>query len=176
MTGALTGRVPLYRVGTIENAVERLADERVAGGIDPPLIFIGLLATGVIVNIFLRLWISTSPWNFLAGGIFMMLALWLNLEAVRALRRHNTPSEPSKPTSQLVQDGPYRLTRNPIYLSYAIFYGGLAFVFNSLPALVLLVPFIVAFDRTQVLREEEYLEGRFGEEYRRYKGRVRRWV
>lgn len=71
---------------------------------------------------------------------------------------------------------PYRFTRNPIYLSFAITYVGLAFVFNSLPALILLVPLIVGFDRTQILREERYLEGEFGEEYLRYKERVRRWI
>lgn len=153
-----------------------MANARVAGGIPPPLIFIGGLAAGVVINIFLQLWIWGSPWNFVAGGILLIIAVWLSIEAARALRRHNTPTEPWKPTSQLVQDGPYRFTRNPIYLSFVITYVGLAFVFNSLPALVLFVPLIVGFDRTQVQREERYLEGEFGEEYLRYKERVRRWI
>jgi protein-S-isoprenylcysteine O-methyltransferase Ste14 len=148
----------------------------VAGGIPPPLVFIAGLAAGVIINIFLLLWIWRSPWNFVVGGVFVIPAVWLSVEASRAFRRHNTPTEPWKPTSQLVEDGPYRFTRNPIYLSFAIAYVGLAFIFNSVPAIVLLVPLIIGFDRTQVQREERYLEGKFGEEYRRYKEKVRRWI
>ena len=153
-----------------------LTDNRVAGGFDPPLIFASGPAAGVVVNIFLQLWIWNSPWRFLVGGILLILGVWLNVDANLAFKRHNTPAQPWKRTSQLVLDGPYRFTRNPIYLSFAIFYVGLATVFNCIPALVLLIPLMVGFDRYQVIREERYLEGRFGEEYRRYKGKVRRWV
>lgn len=152
-----------------------LTNDKVAGG-TPPLVFVAWLAAGVVVNVFLRLGITSSPWNFAVGGILLVPAAWLSIYASYAFKRHDTPTEPWKRTSQLVQDGPYRFTRNPIYLSFAIAYVGLAFVFNSLPALVLLVPLIVVFDRTQVIREERYLEGIFGEEYVRYKERVRRWI
>jgi len=140
------------------------------------MVFIAGLVVGVIANTFFHLWIWGAPWDYMVGGILLILGVWLSISAGRAFRKHNTPTEPWKPTSQLVQDGPYKFSRNPIYLSFAVFYVGLAIIFNSIPALIILVPLIIAFDRTQVQREERYLDGRFGEDYRSYKKKVRRWI
>lgn len=165
----------VYHADLTMNGQRQLVDGRAVGGI-PALVFVVWLAAGLIINVVLRLGICSSPWNFIVGGILVIPAAWLSVYASYAFKRHNTPTEPWKRASQLVQDGPYRFTRNPIYLSFAIAYVGLAFVFNSLPALVLLIPLIIVLDRTQIIREERYLEGMFGEEYFRYKERVRRWI
>jgi protein-S-isoprenylcysteine O-methyltransferase Ste14 len=79
-------------------------------------------------------------------------------------------------TSSLIIEGPYRFTRNPIYLGFTLFYGGITALANSLPS-ALLLPFVLVMMRRGVIeREERYLERIFGEEYLLYKARVRRWV
>jgi protein-S-isoprenylcysteine O-methyltransferase Ste14 len=81
-----------------------------------------------------------------------------------------------RPTTALVTSGPYRLTRNPMYLGMAFLYAGLALSFGVTWSLAFLPLVLLAVDRLAILREEHYLEAKFGEEYRRYKARVRRWL
>lgn len=93
-----------------------------------------------------------------------------------AMRRSGTPVNPYKPTAAIVSDGPYRFSRNPIYVGNAIFYVGLALTINTL-WLFLLLPVLIAILRFGVIaREERYLEQKFGEDYFRYKRAVRRWL
>jgi protein-S-isoprenylcysteine O-methyltransferase Ste14 len=107
-----------------------------------------------------------------------VLAFGIGLMAFanRTLVRHKTPINVVDPTTELVTDGPYNFSRNPIYLSFALIYLGATFILNSLPALIILVPVVIATDRNQILREERYLEAKFTEEYHRYKSKVRRWI
>jgi protein-S-isoprenylcysteine O-methyltransferase Ste14 len=80
-----------------------------------------------------------------------------------------------KPTTAIATDGPYRFTRNPIYLGMFLGLTGLAIGFNSLWILVAMVPFYFVIRHGVVAREEAYLERKFGEVYLGYKSRVRRW-
>jgi protein-S-isoprenylcysteine O-methyltransferase Ste14 len=86
----------------------------------------------------------------------------------------NVPT--NKPTTSIVDTGPYRFTRNPIYLSMMLGLVSLAIAFDSLWLLVTLVPFFLVIRYGVVVREEAYLERKFGEVYRRYRARVRRWL
>jgi protein-S-isoprenylcysteine O-methyltransferase Ste14 len=86
----------------------------------------------------------------------------------------NVPT--SMPTTTIVDTGPYRFTRNPIYLAMMLALAGLAIAFDSLWILLTLVPFALVIGYGVVAREEAYLERKFGEAYRRYRARVRRWV
>ncbi len=81
-----------------------------------------------------------------------------------------------KPTTAIVMRGPFRFSRNPLYLSLTALYIGIATVVNSLWAIVLLPVALVAISRGVIEREERYLERKFGEEYLRYKAKVRRWI
>jgi protein-S-isoprenylcysteine O-methyltransferase Ste14 len=81
-----------------------------------------------------------------------------------------------KPDTALVTSGPYRFTRNPMYLGMAFLYVGFAFAFGVIWALAFLPAVIVVVDRFVIAREEPYLERNFGQAYRDYKARVRRWV
>jgi protein-S-isoprenylcysteine O-methyltransferase Ste14 len=83
---------------------------------------------------------------------------------------------PDKPVSKLIQEEPFRYSRNPIYVSDAMIYAGIAVLRNSLWAIVLLPLAMFAIQREVMGREERYLERIFGEEYLEYKARVRRWV
>ena len=78
--------------------------------------------------------------------------------------------------SRVVQDGPFRYSRNPGYLALAMIYAGIAVHRNALWAIVLLPLVLYAIEREVIEREERYLERTFGEEYLDYKARVRRWV
>jgi len=91
-------------------------------------------------------------------------------------RRAGTTPNPTKPTTALVLRGPYRFTRNPMYLGFAALYLGVTLLVNSLWPL-LLFPAVVGLVQGRVIaREEAYLEAKFGNEYRAYKMRVRRWL
>jgi len=105
-------------------------------------------------------------------GLSLALGLW----ALPLFRAHGTPVDPRRPTTSLIRRGPYRFSRNPLYLALLAAYAGFVFLLGSfwilllLPALALLLHFGV------VRREERYLEARFGEEYRAYRAAVRRWL
>src|SRR5262249_56711869 len=80
------------------------------------------------------------------------------------------------PTNTIVESGPYRFTRNPIYLGMFLALIGLAIAFDNLWLLMLLLPFALVIHYGVVAREEIYLERKFGNVYRSYRSRVRRWM
>ena len=96
--------------------------------------------------------------------------------AVATFRRVGTTPHPAGPTTALAVGGPYRFTRNPMYLSLVFITVGLALLANALWPLVLLPVVIVIVRWTVIDREERYLTAKFGEEYLQYKARVRRWM
>jgi protein-S-isoprenylcysteine O-methyltransferase Ste14 len=105
-------------------------------------------------------------------GVCLLLAIW----PAWLFHRAGTTPNPMQPTTALVFTGPYRFTRNPMYLGLALLQVGLAMVTNALWPLLTLAPVVVAVRRLVIDREERYLEAKFGEEYRAYKARVRRWL
>jgi protein-S-isoprenylcysteine O-methyltransferase Ste14 len=102
----------------------------------------------------------------------MALAMWF----IRTMRGADTTLALNKPVYSLVQDGPFRYSRNPGYLSLAMIYAGIAILRNALWPILLLPLVLVVTQRELIEREERYLERTFGEEYLAYKRRVRRWV
>jgi protein-S-isoprenylcysteine O-methyltransferase Ste14 len=78
--------------------------------------------------------------------------------------------------SHVVSEGPFRYTRNPAYLSMAMIYTAIASLANALWAIIMLPIALLVIQRGVIEREERYLERKFGEEYLRYKARVRRWI
>ena len=110
------------------------------------------------------------------GGIMFFAGLALLIWAAATFRRAGTQIQTTLPTSTIVDEGPYRLTRNPIYIGMFLGLIGLAVAFDSLWLIVLLVPFYLVIRYGVVAREEAYLEGKFGDVYLAYKARVRRWL
>ena len=141
-----------------------------------PIVFLGGFILGVLLNLFFPIPIWRSVWIAVIGGVPLLLGIWLLVSARSVFRRHMTPLMPWEPTIALVQDGPYRFSRNPIYLAFALMYLGASFIFNSIFLLIVLALVVVLFDRTQIPREERYLQEKFGEEYTNYRERVRRWA
>ena len=100
------------------------------------------------------------------------LASW----AIVTIRRAGTRVETNKATTTIVASGPYRFTRNPIYLAMFLGQAGLAIGFDSLWILGMLLPFYLVLRYGVVAREEGYLKRKFGDVYLGYKSRVRRWL
>ena len=141
-----------------------------------PLVFLGAVVVGIVIKFFYPLTIWPSIWISVTGVVPLLAGIWLFISARTAFRRHRTPLLSWKQSVKLDQDGPYRFSRNPIYLSFALMYLGASFIVNSPLPLVVLIIMLVRFDRHQIPREERYLQERFGEEYKRYVTRVRRWI
>jgi protein-S-isoprenylcysteine O-methyltransferase Ste14 len=115
------------------------------------------------------------PRAWVGGGVFALglaLAIW----AIVTIRRAGTQFDINKPTTTIVVNGPYRLTRNPIYLGMFLGQTGVAIGFDNLWVLGMLAPFYLVIRHGVVAREEAYLERKFGAVYLGYKSRVRRWV
>jgi protein-S-isoprenylcysteine O-methyltransferase Ste14 len=110
------------------------------------------------------------------GGIVFVLALALFAWAIATMTRAGSNVPTNLPTITIVETGPYRFTRNPIYLGMFLGLVGLAIAFDNLWLLAMLVPFTLAIRYGVVAREEAYLERKFGDAYRQYRARVRRWL
>jgi protein-S-isoprenylcysteine O-methyltransferase Ste14 len=142
----------------------------------PPLIYAAALAAGLLAN---RLY----PIPFLPRGISRTLGwpsvvagLAVGLLGVREMKRVQTNVDPYKPTTAIVERGPYCYTRNPLYVGMTLMYAGFTARANALPAALLLPAVLAVMRRGVIEREERYLERKFGDEYLQYKERVRRWI
>jgi protein-S-isoprenylcysteine O-methyltransferase Ste14 len=110
------------------------------------------------------------------GIALLVLGVCLFGWFVSALTRAGTPVAPYSQTTAIVTTGPYRLSRNPGYLSMTLIYVGIALVADAPWTLVTLVPAVLVVHFGVIAREESYLERLFGDEYLRYKQRTRRWL
>ncbi len=141
----------------------------------PPLIYLVPLAVGVLLHRWRAVPLLT-PTTALVLGIACILPALVALPALMAFRRAGTRAEPWRPTTALVTTGPYRFSRNPMYVGFTLLYLGIGFLTNSLWPLLLLPLVLVVMHFGVIVREEAYLERLFGEEYRAYRRRVRRWL
>jgi protein-S-isoprenylcysteine O-methyltransferase Ste14 len=142
----------------------------------PPLIYAAALAAGLLLNRRYRIPFLPRPLTRALGWPLVIGGLAVGFLGSREMRRAETNLDPYKPTTAIVTEGPYRFTRNPLYLSMILIYGGISALANALPP-VLLIPIVQHLMRRGVIeREERYLERKFGDEYLQYKTRVRRWI
>ena len=142
----------------------------------PPLIALGHLLVGLGLDALWPLPFLNGPVQWVLGAVLMAPAVALALWCVWLFRRADTAVEPWQPSTALVTAGPYRLSRNPIYLALGVAFAGLACAIDSLWLVAMLPLLVLALDRGVIAREEPYLERRFGEPYRAYRKRVRRWL
>jgi protein-S-isoprenylcysteine O-methyltransferase Ste14 len=116
-------------------------------------------------------------WRYGIGGAIVGVAvLGLGLYPVILLRRSGQSENPRTPTTQIVTRGPYRFTRNPLYLQMVLGCIGFAILLRNIWILLLTPLCACALQVLAILPEEAYLERKFGESYRSYKSRVRRWL
>ncbi len=145
--------------------------------VPPPLVFLGALVIGVVLNILWPLSIFTDGRIGDALGLLATLgsaaiATW----AFRTMLSAGEQPDPGVPTRTIVREGPFARTRNPIYLSFALFAIGVALLMNNLWIILVLALLMIYVDARIVRREERSLEQQFGDEYVEYKQSVRRWL
>jgi len=92
------------------------------------------------------------------------------------MKQANTAINPAQPTTAIVSDGVFGLSRNPLYLSLTLLYIAISLLLGAFWALLLLLPLLVIVQIGVIEREEKYLERKFGDEYLLYKAQVRRWI
>jgi protein-S-isoprenylcysteine O-methyltransferase Ste14 len=145
-----------------------------SGWLRPPIIFLCAIVLGIVLN---RVWpLHFMPGNArLLGPFVTVCAIVLFLLSYREFRRAGTPVPGSRPSTAIVRTGPYRFSRNPIYLAFILLVLGLSFWLNNLWLLVTLVPAFALIAMVVIPREERFLERNFDEQYSSYKARVRRW-
>jgi protein-S-isoprenylcysteine O-methyltransferase Ste14 len=141
----------------------------------PPLLFAGALVLGLAIGRVQPQAERRARFAHVLGGASVIAGLALGGATIEALKRAGTNLDPYKPTTALVTDGIFRLSRNPAYVGATSIYIGIAMYARSLPALVLLPIVLALLDRLVVSREERYLQRRFGDDYRRYHDAVPRW-
>ena len=144
----------------------------------PPLIFGAALVVAVALHFLHPLHILSTATIVLhlAGLALIAIGLTLSIAVLRVFAKAGTQVSPYRETTRFVRTGPYRYTRNPDYVGQALLYAGIAVVANSWWPLILLPVVLVIIQRGVVRREERYLEAKFGQEYRDYQARVRRWL
>ncbi len=144
----------------------------------PPLIFLGFLAAAAVLEAVVPLPVLAAhafP-RYLAGAVLEAGGFVMIVMGMRRFQAAGTNIPPSLPTTALVVDGIYRRTRNPLYLGTTLVYLGLGVAAGSFCAIGLVVPLLWVINTGVIAREEHYLERKFGDAYRAYKARVRRWV
>ncbi len=142
----------------------------------PPLVFLGAIVLGFVLDAIWPAGLIEADIGAQSGYAMIAAALALMIWAMRTLRRAGTNIETYRPVITVVTDGPYRYSRNPIYLSALYGLAGLALAADNAWLLAMLLPvYLILCDRV-IVREERYLAAKFGDDYLRYKASVRRWM
>ncbi len=142
----------------------------------PPALYGVTLATGLVISFIFPVSFVPRLISVAVAMLAMIGAGWLSTSAFRTMTRAQTGIDPAKPTTAIVSEGVFRVSRNPLYLSMTLLYIGISLLLNAFWALLLLLPLRVVVQVGVIQREEVYLERKFGDEYLRYKAQVRRWI
>ena len=144
--------------------------------IPPPLLMAIFLVVALLFGWKLPIPIPFPAWMKITGWGLSLAAIGIGLSAVRAMRKAHTSPDPRTPTSAIVSAGPFRFSRNPIYLSFVLVLISLPLIFGYYWGAILAPVAIDAYNRLIIEREETYLEQQFKQVYLDYKSRVRRWL
>ena len=145
--------------------------------VPPPIVYLSGLLAGAALDRLVPLAPGYgSPFDVALGLAVTAVGLALDAWAAIAFKRAGTTVLPWARASFLVPGGPYRFTRNPMYLGMAVSYLGLSVAIGSWWALAVLPAVLLVITVYVIRREERHLEARFGDEYRAYRRRVRRWI
>ena len=160
-----------------------MTDTETAGAVvRPPRLFLAALVIGFVADHVLPLqfpipriglvhWISAG-----IAGSLIVIGIAAFAAGIRNFSSAATPVQGTKPASTLVTSGIHGWSRNPIYLGMFLLYGGIGLAVRSPWIVILTLPLAITIPHGVIAREEEYLERRFGDAYRHYKARVRRWL
>ncbi len=142
----------------------------------PPIAYACSLLSGLVLD---RIWPLALPSSAVlegAGALLVAASIALFARSVGEFRKFETPVPSTRPSTVVVRTGPYRFSRNPIYLAFTLLQLGIGLWAGSGWLLVLLVPTLALMSRGVIDREEQYMTQMFGEDYLRYCRSVRRWL
>ena len=142
----------------------------------PPRIYLAAIALGLLAHALLPIHIVPRSIGVPAGLLLALAAVALYITAVRSFKQAGTPVPGNQPATTIVHAGPYRFTRNPIYLAFTLLHLGTALLVNSLTLVITLIPAVGLMSLVVIPREERYLAERFPSEYASYTTSVRRWL
>jgi protein-S-isoprenylcysteine O-methyltransferase Ste14 len=142
----------------------------------PPFFYVIPFCAGLLLHRVHPIPILRREMSAMPGLVLAVLGLLLVAWALGLFARARTSPIPVKPTTAIVETGPYRFSRNPMYVGLTLLYTGLALWVDTLWPLLFLPIVLVVVQRAVIAREERYLEAKFGEGYLGYKSRVRRWL
>jgi protein-S-isoprenylcysteine O-methyltransferase Ste14 len=142
----------------------------------PPFLYVGLLLAGLLLDRLVPVDPLPHGLSRLLAAVLLLPGFGLIFYSLGLFRLARTSPLPMRPSATLVLSGPYRWTRNPMYLGMLLVYLGAALLFDIFWALVLAPVVVVLVTRLVIRKEERYLEAKFGEEYRGYRAQVRRWI
>ena len=164
----------------MDRASQQGGDTAAAGVITrPPFLYLACLILGLVLDRMMRLPLTlpkTALVRWSAGGGLILLGVAIFAGGVRNFFRAATPVPSNQPVRALVTTGIHGWSRNPIYVGMFLLYAGIGLVARSAWVLILTLPLAITLRYGVVAREEAYLERRFGDAYRDYKARVRRWL
>ena len=142
----------------------------------PPMIFYAFILLAIILNIFLPIKkIIVQPYNYL-GIVLILVGLLIDVWAWMLFRKRKTTLNPYKKPLKLVNNGLFKISRNPMYLGMDLVLWGISIFLGSLITFIFPILFIILIERLFIESEEKSLEKRFGKRYLDYKKKVRRWI
>jgi protein-S-isoprenylcysteine O-methyltransferase Ste14 len=142
----------------------------------PPLIFLGYLVSALVLNWAVPFATPLTTALRIVGGALVIAGIWLVGSAFSEMMKVHTTPDPHGVATSLVASGPYRFTRNPIYLGFFLIYLGFTLLAGTFWGL-LLSPFLLGTVTQFIIHAEEaYLKRKFKEEYAEYSSRVRQWL
>ncbi len=142
----------------------------------PPTYFLGAIILAVAVHFILPVQQLLHFPRRLIGLLPLLLGILLNLLADQAFKKHDTTVKPFEESTALVTSGVFSFTRNPMYLGMTLILFGVAAMLGSATAFLVVLLLAALLDRVFIIPEEEMLDETFGEQFRQYRGRVRRWL
>ena len=142
----------------------------------PPFIYLACLAIGFAVDYFFPVPVFPDKAQYIGGGILIAVSGAIMLAVLRWFYKAGTTVDVRLPTTAIITSGPFRYSRNPSYVAMSMLYLGIGVAADSIWVLALFPIGFAVLHAGVVLREEAYLERKFGDEFRAYKAAVRRWI
>jgi protein-S-isoprenylcysteine O-methyltransferase Ste14 len=143
---------------------------------EPPVIFlVSLVLTAGLHFVVPIAKVIHSPIRY-AGVILIAVGIWLNLWTDRLFKKRTTTVKPFEEPASLIHDGPFRFSRNPMYLGMVTILVGIAIVLGSVGAFIVPIVFFVTMHFVFITHEEKAMQATFGADFAAYKQRVRRWL
>lgn len=144
--------------------------------IQPPVLTLIHIALAFLLTWLIPLPLMVPPILQTTGFPLILIGFLLGVGAIMAFRNERTTRDPHGPVSRLVTSGVYRFTRNPVNLGFVLMLVGILLNAGSYWGIIIAPVLVILFNRLIIEREEGYLAQKFGDEYRSYKSKVRRWI